>query len=238
MLLKNAGVLDGHIPTPEIELLRVAANPQTGLIDPQALSSAIENTGDKLAALVFPQVNTFGLVEDFDELTELAASAGAKSIAVIDPLLLGPGGLRPPSEFGKQGVDIIVGEAHHLALAPNFGGPGLGLFGVRFSQKDRNGVRAAPGRFIGKARDCSGRDCRVGVLSTREQHIRKDKATSNICSNQAFIATIVGAALLERGDKGLGEILSGMRSKLSEAVDLLTRFEGVEVAFPGAVSFH
>jgi glycine dehydrogenase len=222
----------------EIELIRVPAHTGTGRIDTLGLDAALAEAGDRVAALVFPQVNTFGLLEDVDALTELALENGLKSIAVIDPLLLAPGGLKAPCDFGQTGVDIIVGEAQHLALAPNFGGPGLGLFGVRFSTKDRSGVRAAPGRFIGKAKDSAGRECRVGVLSTREQHIRKDKATSNICSNQAFIATLVGAALLERGDAGLGQILNDLRSKLAEAVAELTRFEGVELAFPDSTSFH
>jgi len=222
----------------EVELIRVPADTATGCIDIAALKSAAAAVADTLAVIVFPQVNTFGLIEAVDELTDLAAEFGVKSVAVIDPLLLSAGGLKPPSDFGQKGVDIIVGEAQHLALAPNFGGPGLGLFGVRFSSSDRNGVRAAPGRFIGKARDSSGRDCRVGVLSTREQHIRKDKATSNICSNQAFVATLVGAALLERGDAGLGEILSTIRSRLVAAMEALTVFEGVDLAFAESVSYH
>jgi glycine dehydrogenase len=222
----------------EIELIRVPADAETGLIDRKALEAAASKSADKLAAIVFPQVNTFGLIEDVDSLADFAAERGLKAIAVIDPLLLAPGGLKAPCDFGENGADIIVGEAHHLALAPNFGGPGLGLFGVRFSSKDRNGVRAAPGRFIGKAKDSSGRECRVGVLSTREQHIRKDKATSNICSNQAFIATLVGAALLQRGDEGLGQTLIELRGKLESAVAQLTRFEGVELAFPTSISYH
>lgn len=222
----------------DLELIRVPADPISGQIDRDALERASKEAGNRLAAIVFPQVNTFGLLEDVDALTNMTASLDAKSIAVIDPILLGPGGLKPPSEFGSNGADIIVGEAQHLALAPNFGGPGLGLFGVRFSEKDRNGVRAAPGRFIGKAKDCSGRDCRVGVLSTREQHIRKDKATSNICSNQAFVATLVGASLLERGDAGLGNILATIRKRLFETVDQLTAFDGVSLAFPDSISFH
>ena len=222
----------------EIELIRVPANSHTGVIDKCALESTLSEAKDRLAALVFPQVNTFGLIEDVDALTTIAADLGLKSIAVIDPLLLAPNGLKAPCDFAQNGVDIIVGEAQHLALAPNFGGPGLGLFGVRFSSKDRSGVRAAPGRFIGKAKDSAGRECRVGVLSTREQHIRKDKATSNICSNQAFVATLVGAALLERGDEGLENILSELRRKLSEAVEQLTKFEGVEIAFPESESYH
>lgn len=222
----------------EIEIIRVPADASTGLIDQATLEKTVSESIDRLAAVVFPQVNTFGLLEEVDQLTRFAAKQRLKSIAVIDPLLLAPGGLKAPADFGEQGVDIIVGEAHHMALAPNFGGPGLGLFGVRFSSKNRNGVRAAPGRFIGKARDCSGRECRVGVLSTREQHIRKDKATSNICSNQAFVATLVGASLLERGDTGLGTILSELRSKLNAAAKMLTRFEGVQIAFPHSSSYH
>ncbi|WP_269524462.1 aminomethyl-transferring glycine dehydrogenase subunit GcvPB [Coraliomargarita parva] len=231
-------VLETLVADTEIELIRVPADAASGCMDPAQLREVAEANKERLAAIVFPMVNTFGLVEDFDALTDLAAELGVKSVVVIDPILLAPGGLKPPSALGAAGADIIVGEAQHLALAPNFGGPGLGLFGVRFSEKDRAGVRSAPGRFIGKARDCSGRECRVGVLSTREQHIRKDKATSNICSNQAFIATLVGATLLERGDPGLQAILECMRRKLSEAASRLTAFEGVDLAFPDACSFH
>lgn len=231
-------VLETLAEDTEVELIRVPADARTGLIDFEALKVAAEACKDRLAAIVFPQVNTFGLLEAVDTLTEYAAELGVKSIAVIDPILLAPGGLKAPSEFGRDGVDIIVGEAQHLALAPNFGGPGLGLFGVRFTTKDRNGVRAAPGRFIGKAKDVSGRDCRVGVLSTREQHIRKDKATSNICSNQAFIATLVGASLLERGDSGLAAIFTGIRSKLKAVASQLTAFAGVDLAFPESISVH
>ncbi|NBB80394.1 MAG: aminomethyl-transferring glycine dehydrogenase [Verrucomicrobia bacterium] len=222
----------------EVELIRVPADSKTGLIDRAALKTTVAEAAERLAAIVFPQVNTFGLLEPVDALADLAAENKLKTIAVIDPLLLAPGGLKAPCEFGQAGADIIVGEAQHLALAPNFGGPGLGLFGVRFSAKDRSGVRAAPGRFIGKAKDSAGRECRVGVLSTREQHIRKDKATSNICSNQAFIATLVGAALLERGDAGLERILNDLRTKLHAAVEQLTRFEGVELAFPESTTYN
>ena len=231
-------VLETVAKETDVVLRRVPVDPETGCLDINAVRAAAIECADQLAAIVFPQVNTFGLLESVDLLTDLAAEFCAKSVAVIDPLHLAPEGLKPPSEFGANGVDIIVGEAHHLALAPNFGGPGLGLFGVRFSAKDRSGVRAAPGRFIGKAKDCSGRDCRVGVLSTREQHIRKDKATSNICSNQAFIATLVGAALLERGDDGLRDLLAQLRSGLDAAAQKLTAFKGVRLAFPQSTAFH
>ncbi len=231
-------VLNTLVEGTALEIEFVPADPDTGCVDLAKVRARAEAAGADLAAIVFPQVNTFGLLEDVDALADLAAEFGAKSVAVIDPLLLAAGALKPPVAFGASGADIIVGEAHHLALGPNFGGPGLGLFGVRFSDKERTGVRTAPGRFIGKARDSAGRDCRVGVLATREQHIRKDKATSNICSNQAFIATIVGAALLQRGDDGLSTMVDAMRQRLQSAVERLTAYPGVSLAFPQSVSFH
>lgn len=231
-------VLKTLVSGTELEIKLIPADPKTGCLDLNTVRRHAAMEGATPAAIVFPQVNTFGLLEDVDGLVDLAAEVGAKSVSVIDPLLLAAGGLKPPSLFGQSGADIIVGEAQHLAVGPNFGGPGLGLFGVRFSDKERSGVRSAPGRFIGKAHDRAGRECRVGVLATREQHIRKDKATSNICSNQAFIATIVGAALLERGDAGLSSLLETIRSRLDEAVSRLTAFEGVSLAFPEKVSYH
>ena len=146
----------------EVELIFVPVDAQSGCINLTKLKAQAAEAADRLAAIVFPQVNTFGLLEAVDELTDLALRCGVQSIAVIDPLLLAEGGLKAPIDFGDKGANIIVGEAQHLALDPNFGGPGLGLFGVRMDAKNRHGVRAAPGRFIGKAKDIAGRDCRVG----------------------------------------------------------------------------
>src|SRR5690606_1154026 len=127
--------------------------------------------------------------------------------AIIDPFLLATGGLKAPSEFGSdaQGCDMIVGEGQHLAIAPNFGGPGLGLFGIRFNNEKKNDIRSTAGRFVGMTVDDECNECLAMVLSTREQHIRREKATSNICSNQSFVATMAGAALLARGEEGTKE---------------------------------
>mgnify|MGYP006426552145 CR=1 FL=1 len=181
----------------------VPFDPETGLIEPATLANKIKEMGERIAAVAFPQVNHLGLLENVDALTETAREAGIYSIALIDPMLLATGGLKPPASYAESGCDIIVGEAQHLAIAPNFGGPGLGLFGVRHNSEVKNMLRATPGRFVGKAQDSNGADCFVQVLSTREQHIRKDKATSNICSNQAFLATLAGATLLARGEEGM-----------------------------------
>lgn len=222
----------------EVEFVSVGLAPITGRIDPEQFARVVESLGNELAAIIFPQVNCLGLLEDVDALTDLAHRAGVRAIAVIDPILLATGGLKPPSEFGEQGADMIVGEAQHLAIGPNFGGPGLGLFGVRHNAKVRNDIRQTPGRYVGKAKDFAGRDCLVMVLSTREQHIRKEKATSNICSNQAFLATLAGAAVLSRGEQGMQAAVTTARKKALEAAQKLSEIPAVQLAFPGAHFFN
>jgi glycine dehydrogenase len=231
-------VLHTHAADTDLKLLLAPVDPHSGLLDLNALQLLVNEVGVDLAAVVFPQVNTFGLLEPVDALTDFAAANAAHSIAVIDPMLLANGGLKPPVDFGHAGATIIVGEAQHLALEPNFGGPGLGLFGVRFNDSAKNNVRAAPGRFIGKALDRNGRDCRVSVLSTREQHIRRDKATSNICSNQAFLSTLVGAALLERGDAGLSRCVDTARARAADFAAALTTIDNCQLAFPASHFFN
>jgi len=220
-----------------IKIETLALDATTGRINLDALKARARGIGDGLAAIVFPQVNCLGLLEDVDALTDFTHSTGARAIAVIDPMLLATGGLKPPTTFGTRGADIIVGEAQHLAIAPNFGGPGLGLFGVRHNESVRNDIRQTPGRYVGKAKDLSGRDCLVMVLSTREQHIRKDKATSNICSNQAFLATLAGAAVLARGEDGMAACVASARNHATRAVEALAQ-AGVALAWPDAPFFN
>lgn len=210
----------------------VPVNAETGRTSTKRLKQKILELGDRCAAIAFPQVNHLGLLEEVNELSDLADEHGLLSIAVIDPMLIATGGLKPPSEYGKTGADILVGEAQHLAIGANFGGPGLGVFGVRHGENMPNHLRATPGRFVGKAKDVAGRECLVQVLSTREQHIRKEKATSNICSNQAFLATMAGASILARGEKGMEAACeAGHNLALSAAAELLT-LDGVALAYP------
>ncbi len=213
-------------------------DPVTGLIDLSKLLSLTSTETERFSAFAFPQVNSLGLLEDVDKLTDFSHDRGMRSIASIDPILLASGGLKTPSKFGNDGVDFIVGDAQHLAIPPNFGGPGLGLFGCRYNKDNKTDLRHSPGRYIGKAKDINGRDCFVMVLSTREQHIRKEKATSNVCSNQAFLATLAGASLLARGNKGLSESLRAaveLKKKIWLAIKDL---DGIELAFPSAFSFN
>ncbi len=213
-------------------------HPASGVLDFSSLETTDEDETGEYSAFVFPQVNKFGLLENVDALTDFARERGMRSIASIDPMLLATGGLKPPSEFGEEGADFITGEAQHLAIPPSFGGPGLGLFGCRFNEEQKKDLRSTPGRYVGRAKDVNGRDCFVMVLSTREQHIRKEKATSNICSNQAFLSTLAGASLLAKGELGLEESLrTALHSKDRVLSEILT-CEGVKNAFPESPSFN
>src|SRR5690606_21318176 len=124
------------------------------------------------------------------------------------------------------------------ALGPNFGGPGLGIFGIRYNEYDKTSIRSTAGRYVGKTTDLKGRECKALILSTREQHIRREKATSNICSNQSFVATAAGASLLARGDEGFMETLTHSRNLAIKALEGLSQFEGVELRFKGSAFFN
>lgn len=216
----------------DLEIHFVKIDKETGNIDINHLKSKIEELKNDLAGFAFPQVNSFGLLEDVDTLTDICHDHSIESIAIVDPILLSTKGLKRPVDFGtKGGASMMVGEAQHLAIAPGFGGPGIGIFGIRYNDKNKISIRSTPGRFVSKAKDIKGKDCKVLVLSTREQHIRRDKATSNICSNQSFIATIVGASLLNRGDKGLTNSITTARNLAKKAATFLTAYEGVHLKY-------
>jgi len=184
-------------------------------------------------AIAFSQTNNLGNIEEFDQITDIAQQNNMTTICDIDLMEINNAGLKKPSEFGKnqEGVDIIIGEGQHLALGPNFGGPGLGIFGVRYNQKQKLNIRSTPGRFIGKTTDANGNLALCMVLSTREQHIRREKATSNICSNQSFVATIVGAALLEKGTKGLELAQKTAHENLKYFVNKLKEVNNINIPF-------
>jgi glycine dehydrogenase len=226
-------VLKTHAIETGLNIITVPLDKKTGLTDTDELLKLIAHHGSNLSCLVYPQVNSLGNLEDVHTLTDIAYNHKLQAIAVIDPMLLATEGLIPPSEFGsnKQGAHMIVGEGQHLAIAPNFGGPGLGIFGIRYNEKNKNDIRSTAGRFIGKAKDADGKECLCMVLSTREQHIRREKATSNICSNQSFIATIAGAAILARGEEGMKEAHLVARDYALQMSQTLTQYKGVKLAF-------
>src|SRR5215831_11571778 len=205
-----------------------------GTVSLAALEQQAMMQADTLAGIAFPQVGSLGCLEDVDGLTDLAHRLGVRAIVVSDPMLLATGGLKAPGTFGHagEGADILVGEAQHLAIPPHDGGPGLGVFGIRYNAAHQQDIRQAPGRFVGDAQDEAGRPAKVMVLSTREQHIRRHKATSNICTNQGFVATLTAAAVLARGEQGMQEACARGRTNATTAARMLLGIPGVRLAFP------
>ncbi|MGE3536345.1 MAG: aminomethyl-transferring glycine dehydrogenase subunit GcvPB [Candidatus Tectimicrobiota bacterium] len=209
-------------------------DPQGGTMSLALVEQQAQALASKLAGIAFPQVNSLGCLEEVHALTDIAHRVGARAIVVTDPMRLATDGLRAPGTFGRDGAgaDILVGEAQHLAIAPHYGGPGLGVFGMRYNAAHPQEIRQAPGRFVGEARDEAGRVAKVMVLSTREQHIRRQKATSNICTNQGFVATLAGAAILARGEAGMRAACATARSNARRSAQALSGFPGVRLAFP------
>lgn len=216
----------------KIEVINL--DPMTGTTSIETLSHHLKLKGEKPAVIAFPQINHLGNIEDVDAITDFCTQQGIISIGIIDPLLVAKDCLKTPVEYGSQsqGADLLVAEGQHLAFGSMYGGPGLGIFGIRYNEKIKNNIRQTPGRFIGKAKDQQGKDCKVIVLSTREQHIRREKATSNICSNQSFIASATGAALLNMGSEHLSFRAKAARGNCLKTLENILRCEGVELAFP------
>ena len=230
-------VLETHARQTGLSIIRVPLN-ERGETDADALSELFETYGKRVAGLIFMQVNAFGILEDVHRLAIFCRENGIQSIAVIDPIHLATGGLVPPCEFGGTGADMIVGEGQHLALAPNFGGPGLGIFGIRFNQEQKNAIRSTAGRYVGKGIDGEGNEALCMILSTREQHIRRERATSNICSNQSFLATLAGAGILARGERGMQRACAHGVELAAQLAPLLTAYQEVCLAFPNSPVFN
>ena len=216
------------------KILYIPVDKATGLIDQTELTKILKEEND-IAGFAYPHINTFGLVENVDELTDLAHEHNVLTIAMVELAALSNNGLKEPAKWGAKGADILVAEAQHLTIAPNFGGPGLGVFGIRFNAENKTMIRQTAGRFIGLAKDSAGRECKSIILSTREQHIRRDKAYSNICSNQSFIASLCGATLLSKGDKGFDKSFTSAHNNALKLMRELTTLEGVDLKYSGAI---
>ncbi len=232
-------VLETHAAETGMKIIKAPVSSQTGRVDMEALKRLL-NTTPQVAAVAFPQANNLGNLEPVDEIVDLCSANNVKSIAIVDPMLLGSGGLKAPVKYGtrSQGADMVVAEGQHLAIGPNFGGPGLGVFGIRYNEQDKLSIRSTAGRYVGRTTDSKGRVCKALILSTREQHIRREKATSNICSNQSFVATLAGASLLARGDEGMNATLTLSRTLAEKAASELTQFEGVDLRFRATAFFN
>ncbi len=190
-----------------------------GLTDLNALEQAVD---DQTACVMVQTPNFFGLIEPMAGFVECAHRHKALAITAVDPIALGV--LKPP---GVYGVDIVVGEGQSLGNAMGFGGPMLGLFACKMDY-----VRRIPGRIVGQTTDVEGSRGYVMTLRTREQDIRREKATSNICTNEALCALASTVFLSALGKSGFRELSETCTQKAHYACEQLCQIPGVRLQFP------
>ena len=186
--------------------------------------------GEDITALVIQHPNFFGVLEEVDALTEWAHRQGALVIAVTNPTSLAL--LKPPGEWGDQGADIACGEGQPLGVPMAAGGPYFGYMCCKQSL-----VRQMPGRIAGRTVDRDGRDGYTLTLQAREQHIRRTKATSNICTNQGLMVTAATIYMSLLGLDGLASVARRAHANTSQLVDSLCAINGVERLYEGPY-FH
>ena len=187
--------------------------------------SALEPySGQDITAVVLQQPNFFGTLEDVDAATDWAHANDALMIGVVNPTSLAV--LKPPGQWGKLGADIAIGDGQPLGVPLSSGGPYFGFMATRTEH-----VRQMPGRIIGRTLDLDGKSGFTLTLQAREQHIRRSKATSNICTNQGLLVTAATIYMSLLGPKGLAQVAATSMQRTQQLVDALTRIPGVRLAF-------
>jgi glycine dehydrogenase subunit 1 len=192
---------------------------ESGCVDPEALGDPGE-----IAAVVIPQPNFFGVLEEVEALTDWAHARGAVAIAVVNPTALGI--LKPPGEWGGRGADIACGEGQPLGAPLSSGGPYYGFLTCKQAH-----VRQMPGRLVGRTVDLDGKPGFTLTLQAREQHIRRSKATSNICTNQGLVVTASTIYMSLLGAEGLEKVARACHANTHTLVQRLTELEGLTLRF-------
>jgi len=209
-------VLRTYLKLQGAELIEIGT--PEGAVDLADVTAVLD---DETAALVIQNPNFYGNLEQVTELAEATHDNGALLISSVDPLSLGV--LKRP---GDMGVDIVTAEGQPLGIPMQYGGPFLGILACR-----QEYMRKMPGRVIGTTNDRLGAPCFVLNLQAREQHIRRDKATSNICTNQGLLALRATVYLTSIGPQGLKEIGELCCQKAHYAAEKFTSVDGFELAF-------
>jgi glycine dehydrogenase subunit 1 len=211
-----------------IELVEIAYDRTGGHTLVEQAEIAADNRG--FAALVIAQPNFFGVLEEVDALTDWAQSEGGLVIGVVNPVALAL--LKPPGQWGAQGADIACGEGQPLGMPLASGGPYLGILCCKQAL-----VRQLPGRIVGRTLDLEGKPGFTLTLQAREQHIRRSKATSNICTNQGLLVTAATIHLALLGAEGLARVAAACHANTRRLSAKLCEIPGVEPIFEGPV-FH
>ncbi|PCI07081.1 MAG: aminomethyl-transferring glycine dehydrogenase [Gammaproteobacteria bacterium] len=211
----------------QIDLVEVPYDGSTGTVTLEQIKQ--QGEGD-ITAVVLQQPNFFGCLEAVDEITNWAHDNNILVIAVVNPLLITV--LNPPGQWGVSGVDIACGDGQPLGAPMSAGGPYYGLLCCKQAL-----VRQMPGRIVGRTVDLDGKEGFVLTLQAREQHIRRSKATSNICTNQGLVVTASTIHMAIMGAKGLENTAAACFANNNLLVEKLTAISGVKKAFSGT-HFH
>ncbi|MGH8494695.1 MAG: aminomethyl-transferring glycine dehydrogenase subunit GcvPA [Gammaproteobacteria bacterium] len=199
----------------------LACDRRGGHTDPAALE---QHAGTDVTALIVQQPNFFGVLEDVDELTDWTHAQGALVIAVVNPTSLAL--LKAPGTWGASGADIVCGEGQPLGVPLASGGPYFG-----FMASKQVFVRQMPGRIVGRTVDLDGAPGFTLTLQAREQHIRRSRATSNICTNQGLLVTAATIYLSLLGAEGLARVASAAQANTARLAEALTKLDGVTQHF-------
>ena len=211
-------VIHTYVTPREVEIVTVPSS--DGTTDLKKLAAAVDN---RTACVIVAQPNFFGQLEEVERVGEIIHQAGGKLVMVVDPIVQAL--LKTPAEIG---ADLAVGEGQPLGIPLSFGGPLLGFFTAK---KDL--VRSLPGRIAARTKDVDGKPGFVLTLQTREQHIRRQKATSNICTNQALCATMASIYLSLMGKTGLKQVALISAEKAQTTAAQIAALDGFELYFRG-----
>ena len=226
---RNKTILSSGVHPHYVSVARTMAKFTEDMLETALPELAAESDAERLiagidaetSAIVVQYPDILGRITDLTPIAEAAHAAGALLIAAVtEPVALGA--IRSP---GEMGADIVVGEGQSIGVGLQFGGPYVGLFACR-----ENHVRQMPGRLAGETVDAEGKRGFVLTLSTREQHIRREKATSNICTSSVLCALAFTAHLTLLGEKGLRQLASLNHARACEAADRLAAIPGVSLA--------
>ena len=245
MEVSNAGMYDGATSLTEAALMaaRVTRKDRVSVLDTvspaykEVLTTYLQGPGlqidsvardshslpDETACLLVQQPAFLGYMEDVEALSRLAHSRGALLVVAVDPVSLGM--FKPPGDYD---ADIVVAEGQSLGIAPTFGGPYVGIFACK-----QQYVRQMPGRIVGKTVDTRGRTGYVLTLQTREQHIRRERATSNICTSVGLIALMSTVYMASLGKRGLRHIAELCYHKAHYAASLISGIPGYSLPMEG-----
>jgi glycine dehydrogenase subunit 1 len=214
-------VLSTILRETNVSIVQIPFSGESGVI---SISTLLKYDSLNVSAVVVPQVNFVGQLTNFHEITDWAHSKGAIAIALVNPMALSS--LSPPGEWGELGADIACGEGQPLGIPLSSGGPYFGFMSCKIKY-----IRQLPGRIVGETIDAKGKTGYVLTLQAREQHIRRSRATSNICTNQGLMVISSSIFMSTMGSKGMRDAVLKSHSNTMKLAGLLDSIPGVSLVY-------